>query len=84
MNKRIEELAVQAGDYVNETYTGPVPATFTGNSEWHKEFDKWTRFNEKFAELIVQECIAMADDFEWDDGRRGLVDRMKQNFGVEE
>ena len=83
MNKRIEELIVQAGDYVNETYTGPVPATFTGNPEWHKEFDKWTRFNEKFAELIVRECIAMADDFEWDDGRRGLVDRMKQNFGVE-
>ena len=57
MNKRIEELAVQAGDYVNETYTGPVPATFTGNPEWHKEFDKWAQFSEKFAELIVQECI---------------------------
>ena len=56
MNKRIEELIVQAGDYVNETYTGPVPATFTGNPEWHKKFDKWTQFSEKFAELIVREC----------------------------
>ena len=39
---------------------------------------------EKFAELIVQECIAMADDFECDVNQRGLVDRMKQHFGVEE
>ena len=82
MNKRIEKLIVQAGNYVNETYTGPVPTTFTGNPVWHKEFDKWTQFNEKFAELIVQECIAMADDFECDVNQRGLVDRMKQNFGV--
>ena len=57
MNKRIEELIVQAGNYVNETYTGPVPTTFTGNPGWHKEFDKWAQFSEKFAELIVQECI---------------------------
>ena len=83
MNKRIEELIVQAGDYVNETYTGPVPTTFTGNPEWHKEFDKWTQFSEKFAQLIVQECVAMADDFECDVNQSGLVDRMKQHFGVE-
>ena len=84
MNERIKELIVQAGDYVNETYTGPVPTTFTGNPEWHKEFDKWTQFSEKFAQLIVRECIVMADDFECDVNRRGLVDRMKQHFGVEE
>ena len=36
----------------------------------------------KFAELIVQECISMADDFECDVNQRGLVDRMKQHFGV--
>ena len=39
---------------------------------------------EKFAQLIVQECISMADDFECDVNQRGLVDRMKQHFGVEE
>ena len=38
----------------------------------------------KFAELIVQECISMADDFECDVNQRGLVDRMKLHFGVEE
>ena len=82
MNKRIEELAVQAGDYVNETYTGPVPATFTGNPEWHKEFDKWTRFNEKFAELIVRECIKQARKDE-NGPAYEAVGRIAEHFGVE-
>ena len=82
MNKRIEELAVQAGDYVNETYTGPVPATFTGNSEWHKEFDKWTQFNEKFAELIVRECIKQARKDE-NGPAYEAVGRIAEHFGVE-
>ena len=33
---------------------------------------------EKFAQLIVAECISMADDFECG----GLVEQMKQHFGV--
>ena len=94
MNKRIEELIVQAGDYVNETYTGPVPTTFTGNPEWHKEFDKWTQFSEKFAELIVRECLDIAKN--WEDQLEnagclkesnavGIVAyRISRQFGVEE
>jgi len=85
MNKRIEELAVQAGDYVNETYTGPVPATFTGNPEWHKEFDKWTQFSEKFAQLIVRECAEVADNADairqkWE----SIGKYVREHFGVEE
>ena len=38
----------------------------------------------KFAELIVRECIAMADELEIEVNRSGLVDRMKEHFGVEE
>ena len=38
---------------------------------------------EKFAELIVRECVMMADEFELDVNRSGLVDRMKKHFGVE-
>ena len=38
---------------------------------------------EKFAELIIKECIIMADQFEIDVNRAGLVDRIKQHFGVE-
>ena len=41
-------------------------------------------YDKKFARLIVRECIAMADDFECDVNQRGLVDRMKQHFGVKE
>jgi len=99
MNERIEELAVQAGNYVNETYTGPVSATFTGNPEWHKEFDKWTQFSEKFAELIVRECIEKITTYDlvpghsakWEDIYdihtrllQDLGDELKEHFGVDE
>jgi hypothetical protein len=40
-------------------------------------------FAQKFAELIVRECGMMADEFELDVNRSGLVDRMKKHFGVE-
>ena len=83
MNKRIEELAVQAGAYVNETYTGPVPATFTGNPEWHKEFDKWTRFNEKFAELIVEKCAGIIESQDVDPSFKLRMSwAVKKHFGV--
>ena len=69
MNERIKELAEEAGFM----------------SSWFSESgDNCEPEIRKFAEWIVRECIAMADDFEWDDGRRGLVDQMKQHFGVEE
>ena len=62
MNGRIEKLIVQAGDYVNETYTGPVPATFAGYLVRYEDedCDKWKLFSEKFAELIVQDCLDIA------------------------
>jgi len=84
MNERIEELAVQAGNYVNETYTGPVPATFTGNPEWHKEFDKWTQFSEKFAELIVKDCCQFNYDFLESYREASEVNsKIRKHFGVE-
>ena len=33
-------------------------------------------------ERCAKECIAIADDFECDVNQRGLVDKMKQRFGV--
>ena len=33
-------------------------------------------------ERCVKECIAMADDFEFEVNQRGLVEKMKQRFGV--
>jgi len=60
MNERIRELSKQAGDYVNETYTGPVRSKTPGKI-WEDGHIGWhTQFNQKFAELIVQECAALA------------------------
>ena len=68
MNERIRELLVKARKSTKE-------------GKWNAPTAVWA---EKFAELIVRECISMADDFECVVNQRGLVDRMKQHFGVEE
>ena len=67
MNERIRELAEQNFHY--GTWEGD--GIFTGQVDL-----------EKFAQLIVRECFAMANDFECDVNQRGLVDRMKKHFGV--
>jgi len=71
MNEKIKELAEQAGfQYIQDEGIG-----WAGN---------YNASLPKFAKLIVKQCIAMADDFECDVNHRGLVDRMKQHFGVKE
>ena len=56
MNERIIQLSKQAGDYVNEVYTPPVRSKTPGKI-WEDGHVGWhTQFNQKFAELIVQEC----------------------------
>jgi hypothetical protein len=61
MNERIIQLSKQAGDYVNEVYTPPVRSKTPGKI-WEDGHVGWhTQFNQKFAELIVRECISMAD-----------------------
>lgn len=70
MNERIEQLAEQCWVHTNE----PL---FAAKSP-HWEFDR-----KKFAESIVRECIGMADEFEMEVNRSGLVDRIKEHFGVE-
>jgi hypothetical protein len=37
----------------------------------------------KFAELMITEFITLADEFELDVNRSGLVDKIKYHFGVE-
>ena len=88
MNERIYELAKQAGDYVNETYTEPVRSKTPGKI-WEDGHVGWhTQFNEKFAELIVEECLYIVEGE--DDGSadtksvRLAMLRMKKHFGVEE
>ena len=71
MNERIKLLAEQAKEYainrLDET------------GELHKYYDVYF---EKFAELIVRECIDIAD--EYDGVGSTIVSRIKKHFGVEE
>ena len=90
MNERIKELSKQAGDYVNEVYTGPVRSKTPGKI-WEDGHVGWhTQFNQKFAELIVRECADIAkgvDGVEGGDYKSGRtwagIDVLK-HFGVEE
>ena len=68
MNKRIEELLGQA-------YDEAVPETWTTLSS-----EQLGRIYEKFAELIVWECINTLYQHGWTDA----ADDMKEHFGVEE
>ena len=95
MNERIKQLSKQAGDYVNETYTGPVRSKTPGKI-WEDGHVGWhTQFNQKFAELIVKECVKFCEhesnDDEHDEYDMGMWVKaesiktaIKQHFGVEE
>jgi len=92
MNERIRELAKQAGEYVNEVYTPPVRSKTPGkiwedgHVDWHEQF------NQKFAELIVRECIQVVDDMadpEEDSDRyvwalHNASEKIREHFGVQE
>jgi hypothetical protein len=62
MNERIKELAEQAGEYVNSVYTPPVRSKTPGKIWEDGHIDWHTQFNQKFAELIVRECMNVVCD----------------------
>ena len=77
MNKRIQELAEQAEETVSWKDFGEDGFSQVVKTEQIVNL-------EKFAELIVRECCVIADEFEVYVNQGGLVDRIKQHFGVEE
>jgi len=86
MNERIRELAEQAGEYVNEVYTPPVRSKTPGKI-WEDGHIEWhTQFNQKFAQLIVQECAEVVQEGRWmvPPSQEQLARSIKQHFGVEE
>ena len=94
MNERIRELVKQAGDYVNSVYTPPVRSKTPGKI-WEDGHVGWhDQFHEKFAELIVQECIGCCEQVisdpvpksvdTWLNGGSQCIDEIKEHFGVEE
>ena len=74
MNQRIQELIAQC-----------TVQEFSDCTGGYETFDR-----EKFAELIVRECVAICEDTEGDPsadsrwGRRCCALEIKQHFGVEE
>jgi hypothetical protein len=77
MNERIKQLAEQAG------YKHPDAV---GICEDYAYFD-----HEKFAELIVAECLGIVDDAErggsneiWDNAVKFIRRDLQEHFGVEE
>ena len=72
MNKRIKQLVKQANltEVVDDAY---------------QERNDWQPFVEKFAELIVRECIDIVRDGHNSKLRfGGVIHNMKIHFGVEE
>jgi len=79
MNERILELAKQAGHrYIPSSNSGPLRVEYL------------TPELEKFAELIVKECIeqirnqSMNSGDEWEQGLNISENAIKEHFGVEE
>ena len=68
MNERIGKLAEQAEKYAD--------ANFKGEPFWTQAYES------KFAELIVKECVGIAD--EYDGVGSTIVSRIKKHFEVEE
>ena len=73
MNKRIEDLLGQA-------YDEAVPETWTTLSS-----EQLGRIYEKFAELMLKECLHIVDDEGCGEGGSvRAIEKIKQRFGVEE
>ena len=80
MNERLKELAVQAGHrYVPSSNSGPLRVEYL------------TPEMEKFAELIVAECVKLqyknvvvGGVSDYNRGRRELTEDIQKHFGVEE
>jgi len=72
MNQRIEKLAEQCRSLYRD-----------GNGGYIEQFDE-----QKFAELIVRECMAMCKtavgNADYNTGRLHCLNNIKEHFGVEE
>ena len=79
MNERIDEL-IEECTSVNDDLVYDGRDSYMKTTEY---FDK-----EKFAELIVRECVGMLDDEDdygpYSTGVRSAAYRIKKHFGVEQ
>lgn len=85
MNKKIRELAEQARAEVRAEWNKGNEIPY---SEAHPAF-QWDN-DQKFAELIIKECLSIVDDAErggnnetWDNAVKFIRRDLKEHFGVE-
>ena len=92
MNERIKELDKQAGGHFSTHILTSYPA------QRRESIELWDKNIEKFAELIVRECMEVVIDGQYSDtecegnshrisynnGRYGASSDIKKHFGVEE
>ncbi len=87
MNERIRELAEQASKLSRQEHPeleqGVTLNDILGNTE-RKVYVVDEVTTQKFAELIIGECLVLADQFEIDVNRSGLVSSIERHFGIEE
>jgi len=83
MNERINQLAEQAFNFVAEQ--NMTKKEFFWENIRHDRTLQY-RVDEKFAELIVQECMSLVSEPgpDMNDTERGILAQIKEHFGVEE
>ena len=87
MNERIRELRTQAAAWVSENHQPQDPNAYS-----QKEIDqRYLMYEEKFAELIVRECMDLLEDFTTDIHLGGIEyavvgasETLQEHFGIEE
>lgn len=88
MNERIKELAEQAFQPINDISTEGVADRYTFEQAWFQVY------NQKFAELVVQECLGQiysvtmdnpTDDWDqgYDSGLHQAAETIKQHFEID-
>ena len=84
MNERIKQLALQAGEHANSVYVPPIRSKTPGKIWEDGHVDWHDIYNQKFAELIVQECVDIVASRPYiDDGNWPHPSTMiRQHFGV--
>jgi hypothetical protein len=75
MNKRIKQLAEQARAQVHEIYKTMEEEPIDNFIDWFDE-----QFEQKFAELLVRECVKEMGRYEFIDV---AMREVKEHFGVE-
>jgi hypothetical protein len=75
MNERIKELAIKSGAFCEDEFGRLI--------SWGIEGTDLTDEVQKFAELIVKECIVVIGNAFWSSDIEKAIDVLEKHFGVE-